>query len=322
MGVGAVVIVRHCRRRQVELSGQRTPLGRDGKYVVTEPARPSPQQRRRRPPAAEVEPSTMIWCPGCQVERPARDFNTESRRFSGLSTRCRECQAAARRTPEGMAKTRQRNRRRWANPEYRERGLAAARARRKIEGQNDLRKSRARLQAVVDAWKGQGCVDCGYGDVRAIEPDHRPGTDKLGNVSRMVQLCVGIDRLRAELAKCEPRCARCHRRMTMSRKPSSWRSAKRLPTSWRARLARQDFNDQLKLRLGCADCGWSGWARGLDWDHARGRKEYEIAELINFGGPTEVLIAELGKCDVVCANCHRLRTVARRSSAALNRPRR
>ena len=27
-----------------------------------------------------------------------------------------------------------------------------------------------------------------------------------------------------------------------------------------------------KLSLGCADCGWSAWARGLDWDHARGQK--------------------------------------------------
>lgn len=135
----------------------------------------------------------------------------------------------------------------------------------------------------------------------------------------MVQLCVGIDRLRAELAKCEPRCARCHRRMTMTRRPSSWRTGDKLPASWRARLIRQDFNDQLKIRLGCADCGWSGWARGLDWDHARGRKEHDIAALINFGSPVDVLIAELGKCDVVCANCHRLRTASRRSEVSLPR---
>lgn len=262
----------------------------------------------------------MIWCPGCQQVRPAVDFNRETRRFSGLSTRCRSCQAAARQTPEGRAKTKEGNRRRWANADYRERGLAAARARRKVKGQDDLRKARARLQDVVDTWKAQGCVDCGYSDIRAIEPDHRPGTSKVGNLSRMVQLCVALERLRAELAKCDPRCARCHRFMTMSRRPSTWRTAQRIPASWQARLDRQDFNDQLKLRLGCADCGWSGWARGLDWDHARGQKLHNIATLINFGCPVEELITEIGKCDVVCANCHRLRTASRRAAPNVTGP--
>ncbi|MDN4159978.1 hypothetical protein [Nocardioides abyssi] len=268
-------------------------------------------KRYRRPPAAEITPDTPIWCPACQMFQPAIDFNNESRRYSGLATRCRKAQAAARQTAEAREQTRAQNKRRWANPEYRERGLEAARARRRVKGQDDLRKSRARLRTAVDEWKLQGCIDCGYRDIRAIEPDHRPGEVKVGNVSRLVTLCVSLDRLRAELAKCEPRCARCHRRMTATRRPNSWRAATTLPPSWRARLDRQDFNDALKMRLGCADCGWAGWARGLDWDHARGVKKHRIADLINHGGPVERLVRELGKCDVVCANCHRVRTSTR-----------
>lgn len=89
-------------------------------------------------------------------------------------------------------------------------------------------------------------------------------------------------------------------------------TAERLPPSWRRRLELQDFNDQLKLALGCADCGWNEWARGLDWDHARGKKLHGVATLINDRWPVEVLIGETAKCDVVCANCHRIRTCERR----------
>ncbi len=136
--------------------------------------------------------------------------------------------------------------------------------------------------------------------------------EKHGNLSRMVQLCASEKRILAELDKCVARCARCHRRDTWDQRPSSWRAADRLPASWRRRLELQDFNDQLKLALGCADCGWREWARGLDWDHVRGRKLHGIATLINDRWPVEVIIAETAKCDVVCANCHRIRTCERR----------
>lgn len=276
------------------------------------------KKRHRRPPANEVRPETPIWCPACQRDHPAAAFNRETRRFSGLSNICREAQAAARKTPEGRAATKQRNQRRWRNPEYRRKTLAAAKARQKVKGQADLKRARARLQAIVDEWKQQGCIDCGYSDIRAIDPDHLPGEVKVGNLSRMVTLCASADRIRAELAKCDPRCARCHRKVTMTARPNSWRTRGKVPPSWRERLALQDFNDQLKMALGCADCGWAGWARGLDWDHARGKKQHGNSALINDRAETELLIRETAKCDVVCANCHRIRTCRRRVTAHAN----
>ena len=102
------------------------------------------------------------------------------------------CDTEKRQLPVEREKTRQRNLRRWADAEYRERMLERARARRKVKGQDDLRRARRRLQTVVDEWKRQGCVDCGYDDIRAIDPDHVDPDDKAGHVSRMVQLCVAI----------------------------------------------------------------------------------------------------------------------------------
>jgi len=276
--------------------------------------RSTPRQRHARPPAAEVQPDTPIWCPACECTHPAAAFNRESRRFSGLATICRKAQAAKRQTPEGRAETKARNRRRWADPSYREASLAASKARRQAKGKDDLRRARARLQAIVDDWKTQGCIDCGHADIRAIDPDHLDGATKAGHLSRLVQLCASAARIRAELAKCVPRCARCHRLATQEQRPCSWRTAAKLPPSWRRRLEMQDRNDAMKLVLGCMDCGWNGWPRGLDWDHVRGAKVRSVASLIANGRSWNEVVDEIAKCDLVCANCHRLRTDRRRSA--------
>lgn len=265
-----------------------------------------------RPPAAQVTTETPIWCPACEVEHPASAFNRETRKFSGLSGICRDAQAAKRQTPKGKAETAKRNQVRWSQPEYRAKSKKWQRERRvRLGSSHDLRRSRARLQRIVDEWKKQGCVDCGYDDVRAIDPDHLDGDLKAGHVSRLVTLCASADRIRAELAKCVPRCARCHRRATQTQQPCAWRAADRLPPSWQRRLDRQDLNDLIKVLHGCTDCGWNEWARGLDWDHVRGLKVAGIAGLIANGRPWAEVLAEMAKCEVVCANCHRIRTQVR-----------
>lgn len=276
---------------------------------------PTPR-RRMRPAAADITPDTPIWCPWCKAEHAASAFNRETRRYSGLSAICRDAWAEKRQLPEERERTRRRNRRRWADPVYRKRDLEASAKRRKEKGPQDLRRARARLQTIVDEWKSQGCVDCGYGDIRAIDPDHRPGEVKAGHLSRLVTLCASAARIREELAKCDPRCVRCHRQVTHQQRFSKNRRADRNPPSWQRRIDMQDENDAIKLRRGCADCGWRGWARGLDWDHVRGPKVATIAILIGKIRPWSEVLAEMKKCEVVCANCHRIRTCERRLHAA------
>lgn len=271
-------------------------------------------KRHRRPAAGEITPETPIWCPWCSQEHPAADFNKDSRRYSGLATICRAAMAEKRQTPEGKKATKRLQDQRWADPEYRLADLRRSAERRRTKGHEDLRRARARLQQIVDDWKRRGCVDCGYSDIRAIDPDHVVESTKHDNLSRMVQLCASAARIKAELEKCVPRCARCHRKRTWDRRPNSWRTEDRIPPSWQRRLELQDFNDTLKMRLGCTDCGWAGWPRGLDWDHARGTKHYAITMLVNDRWPVTILARETSKCDVVCANCHRLRTAGRREN--------
>jgi NAD-dependent dihydropyrimidine dehydrogenase PreA subunit len=58
----------------------------------------------------------------------------------------------------------------------------------------------------------------------------------------------------------------------------------------------------------CADCQRSFPYYVMDFDHRPGtEKLYEPTRLL-FVGSLKTVITELEKCDLVCANCHRIRT--------------
>jgi len=69
-----------------------------------------------------------------------------------------------------------------------------------------------------------------------------------------------------------------------------------------------------KMTLGCRDCGYRAHPLALECDHVpeRGDRLFTISGAAS--RPLVDLIAELEKCDVVCANCHRVRTAARARS--------
>lgn len=62
----------------------------------------------------------------------------------------------------------------------------------------------------------------------------------------------------------------------------------------------------------CKDCGHEFPSYVMDFDHVRGDKKFEIG-LRGRGSSLEALREEIEKCDVVCSNCHRIRTFARKS---------
>ena len=56
----------------------------------------------------------------------------------------------------------------------------------------------------------------------------------------------------------------------------------------------------------CLDCGNCFPPECMDFDHVRGVKVFSIGQ---FGQrKLDHVIAEIAKCDLVCANCHRVRT--------------
>lgn len=67
----------------------------------------------------------------------------------------------------------------------------------------------------------------------------------------------------------------------------------------------------VKLQAGCADCGFRGHPRALDFDHVRGVKVSGVAQLCLTAATWEDVEAEIAKCEVVCSTCHRVRTAHR-----------
>lgn len=58
----------------------------------------------------------------------------------------------------------------------------------------------------------------------------------------------------------------------------------------------------------CMDCGVSYPSFVMDFDHRDpDKKEFTIALMVNCGN-IEKVKKEIAKCDVVCSNCHRIRT--------------
>lgn len=56
----------------------------------------------------------------------------------------------------------------------------------------------------------------------------------------------------------------------------------------------------------CKDCGCTFPPECMDFDHIKGNKLFEIHGKIM--GNKQALLSEIAKCDVICSNCHRIRT--------------
>jgi CRISPR/Cas system-associated protein Cas10 (large subunit of type III CRISPR-Cas system) len=65
-------------------------------------------------------------------------------------------------------------------------------------------------------------------------------------------------------------------------------------------------------RRPCQDCGGSFHPWVMELDHRDGTtKTAAVANLVSKGCTDARLLEEIEKCDVVCANCHRMRTYRR-----------
>ena len=61
----------------------------------------------------------------------------------------------------------------------------------------------------------------------------------------------------------------------------------------------------------CMDCGKRYPYYVMDFDHVEGNKKFNLAIAVNKIRSVASVEAEMAKCEVVCANCHRERTFNR-----------
>lgn len=74
----------------------------------------------------------------------------------------------------------------------------------------------------------------------------------------------------------------------------------------RNRLLKQFLADY-KLNQKCKDCGYSKHHSALEFIHIKGKKSFNIS----FAKSISQAKKEIEKCEVICSNCHRVRTYNR-----------
>src|ERR1035437_10729198 len=87
------------------------------------------------------------------------------------------------------------------------------------------------------------------------------------------------------------------------RKSPEWQAAHKKAFK-KHKLLKKYLVDKLK-DWPCMDCGGSFPPCCMDFDHVRGKKLFEVSSIVV--GKWDKILKEIAKCDLVCANCHRLR---------------
>lgn len=77
------------------------------------------------------------------------------------------------------------------------------------------------------------------------------------------------------------------------------------------RAAKWRLAGMMKTSIGCVDCGYNTSAYALQFDHIGDDKKGSVSNLIRSDYCWDTVKAEISKCEVVCANCHAVRTKQR-----------
>lgn len=107
-----------------------------------------------------------------------------------------------------------------------------------------------------------------------------------------------------------------HRRDRATRLAGSGERYRRNPERTKAAallsLAQKKARVQELKNVPCADCQERYPFYVMDFDHVRGEKYGSVGAMLATGYAIKTIEAEIAKCEVVCANCHRERTHARK----------
>lgn len=131
----------------------------------------------------------MKKCIKCNVTKSLDEFQKRSSNKDGHTGMCKVCK------------------RNYDNNHYK------TNTNRKTYIKENRKIAREKSRLYIDEYLSENpCVDCGESDIIVLEFDHVNG-EKLFSISNKIGR-ISIDNLKAEMLKCEVRCANCHRRKT------------------------------------------------------------------------------------------------------------
>lgn len=171
-----------------------------------------------------------------------------------------------------------------------------ARVRRRRSWVNHSRRRRIRIKSELIAARGGRCEDCGYDrTVWALEFHHRVAATKEFSLGGFLG---SIERARLEADKCFLVCANCHRIRHARTKTDSGHPVVRF---------RQNIKLKSVAALGgaCRGCGFSAPVDALEFHHLDPNAKDFAISVDGVPRSWARIEAELAKCVLLCANCHR-----------------
>ena len=173
----------------------------------------------------------------------------------------------------------------------------------------DERRARLQRWFYEFKWDEVDCTRCGEGRPRALDFHHTG--EKEHAVSKMIADGYSRQRVLEEVDRCIPLCVNCHRKEHYDGPETehlpSWSDRPQEvqePSKRECRAERRRWVAAYKRDSdGCRRCDVAHPAC-LDFHHETD-KEMEISHMISFGRSLCEIHAEIGKCVVLCANCHR-----------------
>ncbi len=169
------------------------------------------------------------------------------------------------------------------------------------EKESKNKKARIKRAKILNEIKNKPCTDCkGIYPRPVLEYDHLPGTDKKGDVGHLVA-SIGIQKALEETKKCDLVCVNCHKVRTYQRQQNNKNIEK-------YKIFYEILNE-FKNKP-CIDCNemFMPYVMCLIYKNGNGS-----ARKITRNKVIKILLEELPKCDVICANCHRIRLYCKES---------
>lgn len=174
---------------------------------------------------------------------------------------------------------------------------------RKSHPEKDNERNRISRDTINQAKAGGECR-CGVNDPRLLEFHHEDSSIKGTELGGPRARHWSNKRILEEVAKCILSCANCHRIHTWE----EWEKVRIQTPSPQLKYIRRkrDALNKIKSEAGCRRCKNNDF-RCLDFHHLdQSDKSFEICAGVSKGLSMKIILVEVSKCEILCANCHRL----------------
>jgi hypothetical protein len=132
-----------------------------------------------------------LWCGACETSKVASDFNWKNKAHGVRQGFCRLCK------------------KQYQGAWYQRHRAAHI----KRVGDTKAAQKQENRKLIIEYLQHHQCVDCGNADILVLDFDHVKGK-KTANVCDLIARGATWERILVEIAKCDVRCANCHRRQT------------------------------------------------------------------------------------------------------------